>query len=700
MQDSESIPARHESALPIISGYTLKKHLGSGKSADSYLAIQDCFDREVTIKLMHASLKADTSFKKRFLEKIQKVKKLNQTSLTAIYAAGESDGRVYVAQEYFSQGHIGQKIKQNSALEPSEIVTLFKQIIPSLTAGHEQGIIHGNLHANKIYMRNDGSFILNDYALARAKIKGQIYNQISHISPEQLQAKPASKAVDYYALGIVLHHALTGQLPFIGNNNKEIATKHLKQSIPELPNKLSSFQPLLQHLLAKNPNQRIQSAEELIKELDQAMASYENHTVAPETKSSTQNLEKETVTENETSFETEPEVDKLQLHSHDNFEPTAHNTALNINTEAPDLNKPRPRDHANKLRADINDRNSQQTQKPQRNNTVIIASIALIGVFIITVCSIYLAPQITPSNTVLMSLNKQLMSLFQQEEEETPVEALPIIEIVKEPIDPQAQRIQRLLEKADELMALESYVSPIGNNAYGKYLAIKELEINNGQAETGINKIASIFVAKAADQMDKNRLQQAEESLQQAKAINKDAAGLIEAEVRLKEKRKQRALAQAEATRKAQAKAAQEAAKKRLQALEAKAKLQRLAEAEKLRLEAQAEEEAKRKAKADSLTKLRIKGLLAKADTYFKRGEYHSPAHENALEKYLQVSALEPANTVALQGIKNVVDTMLPEIEQFLQQQQYSMAKNLYDQAIQAAPQHAELKALGQANGW
>ena len=635
MQESTN---SNTATLPEVKGFTISKKLGSGKSAAVYLATQDCFDREVALKVLHKPLSKDPNFKKRFAQKMQKGSLLNHSGLADIYAAGESNGHMYIAMEYFSAGNLTQKLtKHSSGLFSREVIQIFQNICEVFDYCHQQNVIHGNFHSRKLYFRVNGEIAIIDMPLAQAQIKGKIFTQISHIAPEVLRGNNSSKKTDLYAIGISLYQALSGKLPFDGESNKEIAQKQLQIPAAKLSDSNTPFQNIVDKLLIKNPEQRLGDASILKDLLVQLRDNIES---------------------------TPAKKEKPAMTAADDFEINTSNSGSSA-----------ARIQADNLRANLED------LPAMPSGSMKVPALAAASVFLLIAAAaggwFY-----TNNNTVVAQV-------------EAPVITPPV-----EEFDPRLERIERLLAKAEEFLKQEQYVQPIGSNAYGKYRSVLDMDDHNITAKNGIALIAAHFLEIANTQINKNNLNAAQETLLQVRAIDANAIGLIAAEQSLKNKRNaiasrsNRATAEKKRLR-AERLAAEAAAKAEKQRIDAEKLLQeQLAEEERLR-----KEHIKNKAQKN-LAKLKINGLINKADTYFKRGEFHSPAQENALEKYLQVIAIDPNNSVAKQGLNKVVGKMLPEIEAFITNKQYSMAKNLYDQAYTARPKHPALKKISATQGW
>jgi len=122
-----------------------------------------------------------------------------------------------------------------------------------------------------ILFRADDSIAITDFGIAKMlgdtselTEVGQIVGTMFYISPEQIRGKGVNKYSDLYSLGVMFYKMLTGKFPFYGESVEQILQAHLMDPPPKLPTELASFQPIIDGLLAKNPDERFQNAEEFI----------------------------------------------------------------------------------------------------------------------------------------------------------------------------------------------------------------------------------------------------------------------------------------------------------------------------------------------------------------------------------------------------------------------------------------------------
>ncbi len=256
-------------ALPQIPGYRLEKILGKGAMATVYLAIQESLDRQVALKLLSAKLGNDPTFNKRFIKEGKTVARLAHPHIVTIYDTGSHQEQFYIAMEYLEGGSLKERIK--AGLSPDQAADYLCQIAQALGYAHRQHCIHRDIKPANILFRNTETAVLSDFGIAKnledktqLTAAGWRIGTPNYMSPEQALAKPVDARSDLYSLGILFYEMLTGTRPYKGADAFETALLHVKAPIPVLPEPLKRFQPVMNRLLAKDPEARFASADELI----------------------------------------------------------------------------------------------------------------------------------------------------------------------------------------------------------------------------------------------------------------------------------------------------------------------------------------------------------------------------------------------------------------------------------------------------
>lgn len=259
-----------------IPGYQIIRKIGDGGMSTVYLAIQLSVGREVALKVLSPELRTDPHFAERFYREANIVGRLKHENIISIFDVARHGKNYYMAMDYLAGGSCKQLLEQ-----PVAVLTTLG-IIHNISSGleycHELGYLHCDIKPENIMFRADGTAVLTDFGIARdlqeETRSGTVAGTPHYMSPEQAQGHSLDKSTDIYSLGILFYELLTGSLPYTGNSAIAVALKHVSAPIPELPDELHIFQPLLARMLAKRPRARLQNCTELKHAIDFFEAQY------------------------------------------------------------------------------------------------------------------------------------------------------------------------------------------------------------------------------------------------------------------------------------------------------------------------------------------------------------------------------------------------------------------------------------------
>jgi serine/threonine protein kinase len=264
--------------LPQIPGYRIIRKLGQGGMADVYLGFQEKLAREVAIKVLDPLLLRDAQFAKRFVKEAQTAAQLAHPNIITIHDVGvvkESEHHYYYIVMEFLTESLSERLKQGGPMPPEEALEIIKKIAGALDYAHKKGFIHRDIKPDNIMFRFDGSVVLLDFGIARAMDSttqltrtGMSIGTPHYMSPEQCKGEKIDGRSDIYSLGVELYEILTGDVPYKAENTAGIIIKHIQDPIPTLPGELSTYQTLIDKMMAKNRDMRIQSGKELIYFID------------------------------------------------------------------------------------------------------------------------------------------------------------------------------------------------------------------------------------------------------------------------------------------------------------------------------------------------------------------------------------------------------------------------------------------------
>ena len=256
---------------PLIKGYRFIKRLAVSEHSALYLAQKDTEDHQVVLKVLRQvpDFSDGLGAFDRFLQEYEMIAELDHPNIVDIYDLGVSDDHAHIAMEYVPGGDLKERIKKG--VSEAEAIDYTRQIAGALTQLHSLGILHRDLKPGNIMVRDNGSLALIDFGLAkRMRLEqeitgnGEIFGTPYYMSPEQGHADDVDERSDVYSLGIIFYEMLTGKKPFVGADAMSIIFKHTKSPVPVLPYHLSRHQALINLLLAKRPEDRLQSAQEVL----------------------------------------------------------------------------------------------------------------------------------------------------------------------------------------------------------------------------------------------------------------------------------------------------------------------------------------------------------------------------------------------------------------------------------------------------
>ena len=260
--------------FPEIPGYDVRRELGRGGMATVYLAVQESLHRQVALKVMKPALSADEEFSERFVREARTAASLQHPGIVAVYDAGIVEHSPYMAMQLVEGGDLKHRLR-DGALAAKDAVAIVRQLAAALAYAHGKGFVHRDVKPENILFREDGSAVLTDFGIARAigsgtrmTATGLSIGTPHYMSPEQARGQDVDGRSDLYALGVVFHEMLTGRVPFDAQDSFAVGLMHINEAMPRLPESLSSYQPVLDKLLAKKADDRYADGQKLLDDLD------------------------------------------------------------------------------------------------------------------------------------------------------------------------------------------------------------------------------------------------------------------------------------------------------------------------------------------------------------------------------------------------------------------------------------------------
>jgi len=259
--------------------YDILEELGRGGMAIVFKARERQLERDVAIKVLPFSLAFDKEFVERFEREARTSAKLEHPNIIPIYRVGKSGRVTYFVMKFLRGKPLSSVLAARGSLPPGEIRQVLAQVARALAYAHKSGIVHRDIKPDNIMFDEHGLAVVTDFGIAKAATGGKLtgtgmsIGTPHYMSPEQARAQGLDGRSDLYSLGVVAYQCLTGSVPYDGEDSFSIGYKHIMEDIPTPPLDTTEQRDLFEvvrKMMAKAPDDRYQSAEELGKLLDGA----------------------------------------------------------------------------------------------------------------------------------------------------------------------------------------------------------------------------------------------------------------------------------------------------------------------------------------------------------------------------------------------------------------------------------------------
>ncbi|HVF33244.1 MAG TPA: Stk1 family PASTA domain-containing Ser/Thr kinase [Acidimicrobiales bacterium] len=267
------------SSQQVFSGrYEITRHLARGGMAEVYLARDLLLDRPVALKVLFPELSTDRNFVERFRREAQAAANLSHPNIVSIYDWCEEDGTYFIVMEYVEGRTLGQIVRGDGPLLSERAAEIGADVAAALGFAHRSDVVHRDVKPGNVLISPTGQVKVTDFGIARAANSdqdltqtGAVMGTATYFSPEQAQGNRVDGRSDVYSLGVVLYELCVGKPPFAGENPMVIAYKHVREE-PVPPRAVNAdvpeaFEAIVLQAMAKNPNDRYSSADELRQDL-------------------------------------------------------------------------------------------------------------------------------------------------------------------------------------------------------------------------------------------------------------------------------------------------------------------------------------------------------------------------------------------------------------------------------------------------
>jgi len=263
-----------------VSHYKIQNKLGEGGMGVVYKAEDIKLGRSVAIKFLPPHLASAEENKSRFMQEAKAAAALNHPNILNIYEIDEQDGSLFIAMEYIEgetlKSHI-TNLKSGSGILYNKAADWLNQIAHGLKAAHDKNIIHRDIKSENIMIAKDGQLKIMDFGLAKLQGSsgltktGTSLGTLSYMAPEQAQGLAADHRSDIWSLGVVFYEMLTGETLFKAEHEAALLYLIVNEEPPApslLDRKIpSQIDLIVKKMLYKDPAQRYQNVDELLKSL-------------------------------------------------------------------------------------------------------------------------------------------------------------------------------------------------------------------------------------------------------------------------------------------------------------------------------------------------------------------------------------------------------------------------------------------------
>jgi Tol biopolymer transport system component len=289
-----------------LGAYEIVALVGAGGMGEIYRARDTRLDRTVAIKVLAASLAADAQLRERFDREARAISALNHPHICTLFDVGHQDGVDFLVLEYLEGKTLAERLAdggQRAALDPNEALKIAIEVCDALDRAHRTGIVHRDLKPANVMLTKAGAKLL-DFGLAKSAApvvaasglsmlpttppnltaQGTILGTFQYMAPEQIEGLEADARTDIFAFGALLFEMLTGRPAFEGKTRASLLGAILKDQPPAVsrvrPAIPAALDRIISTCLAKDPDDRYQSARDLLRELKWVAAGSSDGAVA------------------------------------------------------------------------------------------------------------------------------------------------------------------------------------------------------------------------------------------------------------------------------------------------------------------------------------------------------------------------------------------------------------------------------------
>jgi serine/threonine protein kinase len=273
--------------------YRVISLVGKGGMAAVYKAYQPSMDRYVALKILPRQMAADPQFTARFENEARLLARLQHPYILPVFDYGQAEGYAYFIMPLVETGTLAQALR-GRPLPVERICEYTIEIGEALEYAHARGLLHRDVKPSNVLMDESGNCVLTDFGIAKLvddssnlTATGTLIGTPAYMSPEQGRGQELDRRSDIYSLGVIMYEMATGRVPFSATTPVAVIFKHIQEPLPPIeqvnPSLPTGLVNIINTALAKRPEDRFQTARDLVEAVQAAAADLRGSRVLPAT---------------------------------------------------------------------------------------------------------------------------------------------------------------------------------------------------------------------------------------------------------------------------------------------------------------------------------------------------------------------------------------------------------------------------------
>jgi hypothetical protein len=257
----------------VFAGHRIEMVAGRGGMGVVYRATQLALDRTVALKVIAPGLLEDQTVRARFVRESKVAASIDHPNVIPIYYAGDERGIAYIAMRYVPGDDVRSLVRREGPLRPERAAHIAAQTAGALDAAHAAGLVHRDIKPANVLLGPEDHVYLTDFGLTKHALSvagttkpGHWVGTLDYVAPEQIRGERIDARADVYALGCLLYYTLTGEVPYKREGDEARLWAHLNDPPPKVSEHVDvppAFDEVIARALAKDPEERYQSAGDL-----------------------------------------------------------------------------------------------------------------------------------------------------------------------------------------------------------------------------------------------------------------------------------------------------------------------------------------------------------------------------------------------------------------------------------------------------